>query len=140
MNFLDKVLSLEDLPAWRRIAASEDNFLDRVSVIIPALNEERHIAATLQAVVQSRCHEVIVVDDGSTDGTEEALSARYGARIVYHWQENQGESVARNHGLSIARGEYIALLDSDDVWLPEKLAKQKALLDQRRDVGVERFL
>ena len=59
----------EDLPAWRRIVASEDARLDRVSVIIPALNEERHIAATLRAVGQSLCHEVIVVDGGSSDTT-----------------------------------------------------------------------
>src|SRR5947207_963669 len=59
----------EDLPVWRRIAASEDARLDRVSVIIPALNEERHIDATLRAVGPTLCHEVIVVDGGSTDST-----------------------------------------------------------------------
>jgi len=74
------------------------------------------------------------VDDGSTDGTGEALRARYGDRIRYVWQENQGESVARNRGTEMAQGEYIALLDSDDLWLPEKLEKQAPVLEARPEV------
>jgi len=80
-----------------------------------------------------RDYELIVVDDGSIDDTEEALSV-FGDQLHYVWQENQGESVARNHGIALACGEYIAFLDSDDLWAPEKLAKQVPILDENPDV------
>lgn len=83
-----------------------------------------------------RDFEIIVVDDGSTDGTGEALSARYGDQIRYIWQENQERSVARNTGIAHAQGEYIAFLDADDYWHPTKLEKQLALLELRRDLGM----
>lgn len=80
--------------------------------------------------------EVVVVDDGSTDGTGDVLRARYGDRIAYHWQPNAGVSAARNTGMALARGRYIALLDSDDVWLPEKTARQAAYLDANPHIGM----
>lgn len=84
--------------------------------------------------------EIVVVDDGSTDGTESALHARYGAlmgtRIVYHRQENAGVSAARNAGMAIARGRYFALLDSDDLWRPEKTARQLEWLEAHPDFGM----
>ncbi len=75
-------------------------------------------------------YEIIVIDDGSTDGTGEALREQCGTQIIYEWQENQGESVARNRGIALAQGEIIAFLDSDDLWLPEKLEKQVAYLEE----------
>lgn len=80
--------------------------------------------------------EIIVVDDGSTDDTEQALCAVFGDRIRYVRQPNGGVSSARNHGLRIARGRYLALLDSDDEWLPEKNRLQVAWLDAHPDFGM----
>lgn len=83
-----------------------------------------------------RIDEIVVIDDGSSDGTGDALRARYGERIRYVWQANAGVSAARNHGMRIARGRYFALLDSDDEWLPEKTERQIALLEARPDLGM----
>ena len=80
--------------------------------------------------------EVIVVDDGSTDGTGDLLRERYGARIRYHWQPNAGVSAARNTGMAMARGRYLALLDSDDAWLPDKTRLQAAFLDAHPHIGM----
>jgi glycosyltransferase involved in cell wall biosynthesis len=106
--------------------------MPRVSVIIPTYNRRAYLQEAIDSVLAQTYtdYEVIVIDDGSTDGTGEALRARYGERIYYEWQENQGESVARNRGIALAQGEYIAFLDSDDLWLPEKVEKQVAFLDE----------
>lgn len=80
--------------------------------------------------------EIIVIDDGSTDGTEQLLRARYGDRVRYVWQANAGVSAARNHGMRLARGRYFALLDSDDEWLPEKTERQLAWLEAHPEAGM----
>lgn len=80
--------------------------------------------------------EIIVVDDGSTDGTGAWLADRYGERVLCVRQDNAGVSAARNRGLAMARGRYIALLDSDDEWLPEKTARQVAFLEAHPDIGM----
>lgn len=80
--------------------------------------------------------EIIVIDDGSTDGTGEALQARYGERIRYHWQPNGGVSAARNTGMALANGRYFALLDSDDLWRPDKTARQLEWLSAHPDFGM----
>lgn len=102
-----------------------------VSVIIPTFNRRELVQKTIESVLSQTypACEVIVIDDGSTDGTERALATRFGSQIRYSWQENRGESVARNAGIIVARGEYIALLDSDDLWLPNKLSKQVQLIE-----------
>lgn len=73
--------------------------------------------------------EIIVVDDGSTDETAQ-LIAKLFPEVIYHYQSNQGVSAARNQGLRLATGEWLALLDSDDEWLPTKLARQFELLNK----------
>jgi len=110
--------------------------MPRVSVIIPTYNRKDYVQLTIDSVLAQTYtdYEIIVIDDGSKDTTGETLNARYGDRIRYIWQENQGESVARNHGIEISQGEYIALLDSDDLWLPEKLAKQVNILEKNLDM------
>ena len=103
--------------------------MPRVSVIIPTYNCAPYVGAAVESVLAQTWQdfELIVVDDGSTDNTRSILE-RYLDRIVYLHQENQGESVARNRGIEIARGEYIAFLDSDDLWQPTKLERQVANL------------
>jgi glycosyltransferase involved in cell wall biosynthesis len=95
-----------------------------ISVVIPAYNAGSLIGETLDSVLaQSRpAHEIIVVDDGSTDDTAEVVR-RYGDAVRYLRQEKQGLSSARNAGIHAATGDWIALLDSDDVFLPERLRR-----------------
>ena len=80
-------------------------------------------------------YEILVVDDGSTDDTRERLDP-YRDRIRYIYQENRGLSAARNAGIKAARGRFIAFLDADDVWLPERLAVGVSLLDENQEVGL----
>ena len=96
-----------------------------VSVIIPAYNYARYIAEAIDsALAQTHAPlEVIVVDDESTDDTPRVLAA-YGDRIRAIRQRNGGAGAARNTGIAAARGEYVAFLDADDVWLPRKLELQ----------------
>jgi glycosyltransferase involved in cell wall biosynthesis len=103
-----------------------------VSVIIPAYRAAQFIAATLDSVLAQtfRDYEIILVNDGSPDSPElEKALEPYRDRIVYLRQENQGPSGARNTGILAARGQYVALLDADDIWAPEHLAAQLAVLE-----------
>src|SRR5262245_27222824 len=111
-----------------------------VSVVIPSYNRAYCIAKTIDSVLAQthRNVEVIVADDGSKDDTRSVIERTYGhdARVRYVQQTNQGVSAARNCGLREARGEYIALLDSDDVWLPWKLEAQLRCLDALPKAGM----
>ena len=109
----------------------------RVSVVIPAYNAARWLPETLDSVLAQTAppREVIVVDDGSSDDTEQVL-APFRPRINYLKQKNGGPAVARNAGIRASSGEFIALLDADDLWRPDKLAKQLAVLDAHPDTGV----
>ena len=108
----------------------------KVSVIIPTYNRSKLVVETLRSVLDQTFvdKEIIIVDDGSTDDTEAAL-APYLDRINYFRQENQGVNAARNTALDLATGEYIALLDSDDLWMPFKLELEVAVLDENPEVG-----
>jgi hypothetical protein len=112
-----------------------------VSIITPAYNAERYLQQTIESVLRQtfRDFEMVIVDDGSTDGTA-ALASRYAAashgRIRLIRQRNRGIAAARNVALDASRGRYIALLDSDDLWLPGYLAHQLAILEQRPDIAV----
>ena len=108
-----------------------------VSVIIGAYNSARHIGQTIDTVLAQTYHpvELIVVDDGSSDKTWEVLQS-YGDRIIAIKQANGGVPVARNTGLSRTKGEFIALMDHDDLCMPERLALQVALLKQQPEVSL----
>lgn len=108
-----------------------------VSVVIPSFNHARYVTEAVDSVLaQSNCSfEVIVVDDGSTDNTREVLES-YGDRIRYIYQENRGLPGARNTGIRAAQGEWVAVLDSDDTWHPQKTERQLAAAAAFPDVDV----
>jgi glycosyltransferase involved in cell wall biosynthesis/ubiquinone/menaquinone biosynthesis C-methylase UbiE len=110
---------------------------DLVSVVIPTYNYAHFLIATLESVLaQTYGHyEIIIVDDGSTDDTRQRLKP-YWDRIRYVYQENQGLSAARNTGIREARGELIALLDSDDLWHPRKLEMEARYLAEHPEVAL----
>ena len=96
-----------------------------ISVIIPTYNRKETLKRAIQSVlIQSYTpYEIIVIDDGSNDGTKEWLKDNF-PNVKYIYQKNSGVSSARNKGIKFARGDWIALLDSDDEWLPSKLKDQ----------------
>jgi glycosyltransferase involved in cell wall biosynthesis len=109
-----------------------------VSVIIPTYNRGRFIRKAIDSVLNQtfKDYEIIVIDDGSTDGTAKILKS-YDNSIIYHsYQPNRGAAYARNRGIEMSRGNYIAFLDSDDFWKPEKLKKQVDFFQQHPDFGV----
>lgn len=108
-----------------------------VSVIVVVRNREASVARAVESVLAQTYSpvELIVVDDGSTDGTR-AVVGRYGAAVTLLARPHSGIYPARNFALRHARGELIAFLDSDDAWLPDKLAAQVPLLVARPEVGL----
>lgn len=100
-----------------------------VSVIIPAFNAAKYLAEALDsALAQTYLPvEILLIDDGSTDNTA-GIVKKYGDKIRYFYQENQGIGAARNTGVHLAEGDYISFLDADDYWTPDKLEKQMAVL------------
>ena len=105
-----------------------------VSVIVPVFNGAATVSRAIDSVLSQtfRDFELITIDDGSTDGSGEVL-ARYGAQARIVSRPNRGTSAARNAGIALSRGEYIAFLDADDVWRPEKLEKTVPALAVRPD-------
>ena len=108
-----------------------------VSVVIPSFNRSEVLQRALKSVyVQTRQpDEVIVVDDGSTDSTREMLRDSF-PDVEYLYQSNQGVSSARNRGIERAKGNWIAFLDSDDEWLPNKLENQQAVVSNNAEIKV----
>lgn len=108
-----------------------------ISCVVPVYNAERFIAEALDSIWQQtyRPLEVIVVNDGSSDGTEAVLD-QFHDRIVRVSRANGGPAAARNTGLALARGEFIAFLDADDLWHPEKLQRQMVRFDARPELGL----
>jgi glycosyltransferase involved in cell wall biosynthesis len=104
----------------------------KVSVVIPTYNRANRIGKCVECVLAQTFTdlEVIVVDDGSSDGTGRMLESEFGDRIRYYFQTNSGVSAARNKGIEEARGEWVAFLDSDDLWEKEKLEWQLKALQQ----------
>jgi glycosyltransferase involved in cell wall biosynthesis len=111
--------------------------MPRVSVIIPTYNRAQFITQAIKSVLKQtlRDFELIIIDDGSTDNTKEIIgSNNYWLR--YYFQENKGVSAARNLGIRLAEGEYIAFLDSDDTWRKQKLAHQMAFFEQNPEYKI----
>ncbi len=109
-----------------------------VSVVVPAYNAEKTIESALNSILEQTFQdfEVIVVDDGSKDGTPRVVREMEDSRIRLFEQENQGAAVARNRGIEESRGELIAFLDDDDLWYPEKLEKSVRVLQQAPEIGL----
>jgi len=106
-----------------------------VSVVMPAYNEERSIAESIQSILNQTFEdfELIIVDDGSTDKTFEIASSFGDPRVSVYRQKNLGPATARNKALSLAKGKYIALQDADDRSKPERLEKQYDFLENNLD-------
>lgn len=112
--------------------------MPKVSVTIPAYNAMEYLPETLENVLRQTYEdfEVIVVNDGSSDETEQWVSQIEDSRVKLISQKNQGLAGARNTGISHAKGEYIAFLDADDLWEPTKLEKQLRVLEENPEVGL----
>ncbi len=112
--------------------------MPRVSVIIPTHNRRAMLLEAINSVLIQTFQdfEILVVDDGSTDGTREAVGNIPDLRVRYFYQKNAGRSAARNRGLAESRGEFVAFLDDDDLFLPHKLEVQVRELDADPEVGL----
>lgn len=124
-------------PGENRQAARD---LPRVTAIIPCFNRASYLGQAVESILsQSYPHiETVVIDDGCTDGSREILES-FGDRITlleHPGRENRGQSAGINLGLSRTHGDYVAILDSDDVWLPHKIAEQVEYLEAHPDVGL----
>lgn len=104
---------------------------DLISIIIPAYNSAKFIKETIQSVIDQTFKEweLIIIDDGSTDNTKELIQTYLkDERIRYYFQKNSGVSMARNKGIELSKGNYIAFLDADDLWLPDNLQEKIKIL------------
>ncbi|HEX9029118.1 MAG TPA: glycosyltransferase, partial [Anaerolineales bacterium] len=110
----------------------------KVTVLLPTYNRADLLATAIQSVLAQTYpdFELIVIDDGSTDRTAELVHSFREPRLRYVYQENRGISAALNRGVHLARGEYIARVDSDDRWLPDLLEREIAVLDCQPEVGL----
>lgn len=108
-----------------------------ISVVITSYNYGHFLKSTIESILnQTRpAREVIVIDDGSTDDSAKVAQS-FGQRVKFVAQKNQGVCVARNNGAKMAGGDIIAFMDSDDIWRPEKLAKQAAAFEKDTEVGL----
>ena len=109
--------------------------LPLISCIVPVFNGERYLGEALESILKQSYQslQIIVVDDGSTDGTA-AVIDHYEEQVRFLRQPNAGTAVARNSGLNAAEGEFVAFLDADDLWHPEKLERQMARFQARPEL------
>jgi glycosyltransferase involved in cell wall biosynthesis len=107
----------------------------KVAVVVPTYNCAQYLTRALASVAAQTYQDfqLFVIDDGSTDNTEEIVT-RF--RCVFEKQQHAGQAAARNRGISISSSRYVAFLDADDAWLPQKLERQIELLERRPEVGL----
>jgi len=108
-----------------------------ISCVVPVYNGERFVADAVKSILAQsyRPIEIIVVNDGSTDRTADVL-AEFGEQITVTHQENAGQAAARNNGIQTATGNFIAFLDADDLWEPEKLERQMSWLAEHPELQI----
>jgi len=112
--------------------------MPKVSVVMASYNHEKYVAETIESVLSQTCQdfEFIITDDGSSDRTVEVIKKFADPRIkLFSFSKNQGACVAMNNCIKEAKGEYIAVINSDDAWMPEKLEKQVKFLEENSDIG-----
>ena len=111
-------------------------YMPNISVIVPTYNCGEFISEAIESILNQTypATEIIIVDDGSTDNTEEIVNSFGAEKITYIRQANSGVSTARNLGLAKANGDYITFLDADDIWLPLMLESQINVLENNRDI------
>jgi len=109
-----------------------------LSIIIPAYNVERFISAAIQSALGQTLHniEVIVINDGSTDGTLKEINSINDARLSVITKQNSGLSATRNGGIKVSKGKYVGFLDGDDMWLPEKANLHISILEKNPSIGI----
>lgn len=110
-----------------------------VSVIIPAYNIEKYIRESIDSALSQTYQniEIIIVDDGSIDGTKKVIEPYIkNGKVKYIYQENKGLAGARNTGIKNSKGDFIALLDSDDIFLPQKIERQVKVLEDNPNFGI----
>jgi hypothetical protein len=127
---------------WTRTAIPAPWASDTISVVMTVYNHEKYVAAAIESVLGQtvRDFQFIIVNDGSTDGTDAVIRAYRDSRITSICQEHQGESAAINNGIARATGRYIALMDGDDVCHSERLARQRDFLVAQRARAVASWI
>lgn len=118
------------LPASRTSRTMKQ--LADVSVVIPTFNRAGTVCHAIESVLIQSCppREIIVIDDGSRDGTEKIIAERFGDQVTFIWQENSGVAAARNRGIIAATTTFVAFLDSDDTWPVDKIEKQLPAMEK----------
>lgn len=111
-----------------------------VSINLCCYNSEKYLLETLQSIINQTYAdwELVIINDGSSDSTESIVFdyIKQGYPIIYHYQKNRGLGASRNEALKLSYGEYIAFIDHDDIWMPEKLEKQIPLFEKNHRVGI----
>ena len=137
-NKLISSSKFSQIPEWQKLIETTLTIESpKVSVIIPSYNCAQYLPQAIESVINQTytAYEIIVIDDGSTDNTKKVIEP-YLEKIRYVYQDNQGAAEARNHGLYLARGELIAFLDADDIFLSHKLKEQVAVFEAQPHIGI----